>query len=69
MEKEYYLQEGQEVEIVCSVVAHPAAFISWHFEICEKLADWPECPRSVQEVSSINFQSSLLLFDYNCLID
>lgn len=49
-----YVMAGEEVHMLCRVLAYPPADISWSFQPCQDLSLWPSCrkERIVQSVSS-----------------
>lgn len=50
--EDVYVMAGEEVHMICKVVAYPEADITWSFQPCQDLSLWPSCRKErIQTVS------------------
>lgn len=51
--EDVYVMAGEEIQMVCKVLAYPQAEITWSFQPCQDLSLWPSCRKErIQTVSS-----------------
>ena len=53
--EDVYVQAGEEVQMICRVIAHPKAEITWSFQPCQDLSLWPSC-RKDRNVPTYNVE-------------
>lgn len=50
--EDVYVMAGEEVHMICKVLAYPQADITWSFQSCQDLSLWPSCRKErIQTVS------------------
>lgn len=59
--EDVYVMAGEEVHMICRVLAYPHADITWSFQPCQDLSLWPTCRKTkIQSVSRISCSVALI---------